>query len=289
MPSPFPGMDPYLESHWRDIHASLVIYARDALQAVLPAPLRARVEERVLLEAPNGLGDHPLFPDVRVVEYKRKRHGKAAAQAGVAVAEPLLVDAPVEPISETFLEIIDRDSGNRVVTIIEFLSPSNKSPGPDREQYLWKQQENCNSEANLVEIDLNRFGVHTHSRWRTSSPRPARRTLFASGVPRVATKRRSIPWRCAIGCQASAYRFARLTGMWRSTYRRWWIGATRTARMRERSTTPASLTLRCGRPKKSGLIGGFDKRDCGRDGGRRAGAARHGDDVVSGATMRADR
>ena len=51
-------------------------------------------------------------------------------------------------------------AGNRVVTIIEFLSPSNKSPGSDREQYLRKQREVCSSEANLVEIDLNRFGIH---------------------------------------------------------------------------------------------------------------------------------
>ncbi len=66
MPSPFPGMDPYLEAHWRDVHASLIIYARDALQGVLPTSLRARVEESVLLETPQGLGDHPLYPDVRV-------------------------------------------------------------------------------------------------------------------------------------------------------------------------------------------------------------------------------
>src|SRR5947207_9710257 len=72
MPSPFPGMDPYLEAHWRDIHASLIIYARDALQGVLPPSLRARVEERVLLETREGIGDHPLFPDVRVVAYTSK-------------------------------------------------------------------------------------------------------------------------------------------------------------------------------------------------------------------------
>ena len=70
MPSPFPGMDPYLEAHWRDIHAGLIIYSRDALQGVLPGSLRARVEERVLLETPTGFADHPLFPDVRVVEYR---------------------------------------------------------------------------------------------------------------------------------------------------------------------------------------------------------------------------
>jgi hypothetical protein len=154
-------MDPYLESHWRDMHARLVIYASDALQGVLPAPLRARVEETVLLETPKGLGDHPLFPDVRVIEYTSKRGIGTRAKGGAAVAEPILIDTEPEPVTETFLEIIDRESGNRVVTVIGFLSPSNKSPGPNREQYLRKQREVCSSDANLVEIDLNRFGVHT--------------------------------------------------------------------------------------------------------------------------------
>src|SRR5207247_9563391 len=73
MASPFPGMDPYLEAHWRDVHARLVVYACDALQGVLPTALRARVEESVLLETPTGIGDHPLYPDVRVFEYTSKR------------------------------------------------------------------------------------------------------------------------------------------------------------------------------------------------------------------------
>ena len=161
MPSPFPGMDPYLEAHWRDVHARLIIYASDALQSVLPSSLRARVEERVLLETPQGLRDHPLYPDVRVVEYAPKRTTEARPAAGVATAEPLLVDTEVEPAIETYLEIIDRESGNRVVTVIEFLSPSNKSPGPNREQYLRKQREVVTSDSNLVEIDLTRFGTHT--------------------------------------------------------------------------------------------------------------------------------
>jgi hypothetical protein len=154
-------MDPYLESHWRDIHSRLVIYACDALQGVLPEPLRARVEESVLLETPTGPRDHPLFPDVRVVEYGPKRIARSSQAAGVAVAEPMLVRVPSEPLTETYLEIIDVESGNRVVTVIEFLSPSNKSPGPNREQYVRKQCDVCSSDANLVEIDLNRFGIHT--------------------------------------------------------------------------------------------------------------------------------
>src|SRR5438552_10521608 len=83
MPSPFPGMDPYLEAHWRDIHAGLVIYTRDALQGALPGALRARVEERVLLETPLGISEHPLYPDVRVVEYTQKRILETQPEAGV--------------------------------------------------------------------------------------------------------------------------------------------------------------------------------------------------------------
>jgi hypothetical protein len=161
MPSPFPGMDPYLEAHWRDVHASLIIYARDALQRVLPGSLRARVEERILLETPKGIADHPLYPDVRVVEYTEKRSLETPPKGGVAVAIPLLIDIETESATETFIEIIDRESGNRVVTIIEFLSPTNKSPGPNRKQYLRKQSEICSLNTNLVEIDLNRFGTHT--------------------------------------------------------------------------------------------------------------------------------
>jgi Protein of unknown function (DUF4058) len=161
MPSPFPGMDPYLEAHWRDVHAALIIYARDALQSVLPSPLRARVEERVLLETPTGLGEHPLYPGVRVVEYSSKRGVATKAAGDIAVADPLLIDVEPEGATETFIQIIDRESGNRIVTIIEFLSPSNKYPGPNRDEYLRKQREVCSSDTNLVEIDLNRFGSHT--------------------------------------------------------------------------------------------------------------------------------
>jgi len=159
-------MDPYLEAHWRDIHARLVIYACDALQAVLPGALRARVEESVVLETPLGLRDHSLFPDVRVVDFPLKpgnerRTKDRVGDSSVVLEDPVLVDLGPDAVTETHLEIIDRESGNRVVTVIEFLSPTNKIHGPSREQYVHKQQKICASDANLVEIDLNRFGIHT--------------------------------------------------------------------------------------------------------------------------------
>jgi hypothetical protein len=51
MPSPFPGMDPYLEESWGDVHHRLITYAADQLQTTLPKDLRARVEERVFVES----------------------------------------------------------------------------------------------------------------------------------------------------------------------------------------------------------------------------------------------
>jgi Protein of unknown function (DUF4058) len=64
MPSPFPGMDPYLEQFWRDIHARCIIYAADQLQARLPGDLRARVEERVFVELAVW-ATWSVYPDIR--------------------------------------------------------------------------------------------------------------------------------------------------------------------------------------------------------------------------------
>src|SRR5262245_53803447 len=103
MPSPFPGMDPYLEAHWRDVHARLIIYASDALQVLLPRGLRARVEESVLLETPEGISGHPLFPDVRVVEYASTRVTTAPPESATAAAETILLDLDIEPVTEPYL------------------------------------------------------------------------------------------------------------------------------------------------------------------------------------------
>lgn len=67
MNSPFPGMDPYLEKHWRDVHHNLITYSRDQIQTRLPSHLRARVEERMFVEADAG-ENRNIYPDMHVVE-----------------------------------------------------------------------------------------------------------------------------------------------------------------------------------------------------------------------------
>jgi len=155
--SPFPGMDPYLESHWGDIHHSLIAYARETLQAVLPRDLRARVEERVFLEATAGFGRR-VIPDVRVVEHRPATAPVPATASAVAIAEPLTIVLADEPTTQGYIEIRDLSSGSRVVTVIEVLSPSNKLPGEGRRLYVHKQRELVEAGVSLVEIDLVRTG-----------------------------------------------------------------------------------------------------------------------------------
>ena len=161
MASPFPGMDPYLELFWRDMHHRLVTYSCDQIQSQLPRELRARMEERVFVTGEEGLLGHRI-PDVHVVEYP----ARGTPDGGIAVAtqetldltEPFAVDLPEVRLTETYVEIVDANSGNQVVTVIEFLSPTNKLAGKGREEYLEKRDECRRARVNLVEIDLTRQG-----------------------------------------------------------------------------------------------------------------------------------
>ena len=158
MRSPFPGMDPYLEQHWLDVHHRLATYACDQLQRKLPRDLRARIEERVFVEWEDEGRYRGIHPDVRVVEYPLRGPAGTLPEGGVATAEPIVIRTFDDPISQGYIEIVDVSSGNRVVTVIEFVSPSNKVPGDGRDLYLRKQREVIGAKANLVEIDLTRAG-----------------------------------------------------------------------------------------------------------------------------------
>ena len=158
--NPFPGMYPYLEQRWGDVHTRLIAYAADMLQDSLPADLRARMQERVFIEA-EELPRRTIYPDVMVYEPPRGTRVVAASSNGgsIAVTEPILIHVEGAEVTEPFLEIIDAHSGGKVVTVLEFVSRSNKEPGEGRNSYLWKQKECREAGVNLVEIDLLRGGV----------------------------------------------------------------------------------------------------------------------------------
>jgi hypothetical protein len=189
MQSPFPGMDPYLEDRWRDVHSSLILYARDQLQSQIMPRYRARVEERVVLDAGDHAGDGPsYFPDVKIVTVREKAP-RQPGENGIALAEPIVVVMDHPSITETFIQIIDPKNNAKVITIIEFLSPSNKRHGADRDAYIAKQAELLSSDISLVEIDLLRAGERTMQydfrQW------PARvRTHYAACTTRASTSPR---------------------------------------------------------------------------------------------------
>lgn len=152
----FPGMDPYLEDSrlWSAVHGRLIVYIADALGSAAGPRYATSVEERVYLEGP----DRKLSPDVSI-----RRVWRGAEDSAVAVAEPdamVEVWAPPEPIRESYVTIIDLQTGQRIVTVIELVSPSNKYAGPGRKSYMSKQKAVLSSEVSLVEIDLLRRGRH---------------------------------------------------------------------------------------------------------------------------------
>jgi hypothetical protein len=155
MKSPFPGMDPYLERHWLDVHTKLVTYAADALNSGLPDDLMARAQERIAVES--DLPNPDLFgPDVRVLESVEAFPQRVASSvAGVALA-PYRLTTIIDPIVERFIEVREA-TGERLITVIEFVSPTNKR-GKGLKKFANKRDKLVRRKVNFVEIDLVRAG-----------------------------------------------------------------------------------------------------------------------------------
>ena len=152
--NPFPGMNPYLEAEWSDVHPRLLIYASAQLQRELPPGLKARVEQDLRIKEADG--GREVIPDVVVWERPDAGQGGSSVTATLGrpvTNEPLKVMLP--PRFRRHLEITD--SRGRLVTAIEFISPSNKR-GWDSASYARKRDRLIFSGVNLVEIDLIRRG-----------------------------------------------------------------------------------------------------------------------------------
>src|SRR5688500_17169803 len=106
MPSPFPGMDPFLEEVgiFPDLHNSLAAGIRDALNQSLPRGYFARLEARpeIGFTGIDGSDPRKVVPDVTVL---RPVTGPAAAGGGSAAA----VVEPSAPTRARSYEIDVRD------------------------------------------------------------------------------------------------------------------------------------------------------------------------------------
>jgi hypothetical protein len=156
-------MDPFLEMYWRDVHHRLCTYACDALQPQVRPALTARIEERLVVESPEYTPARSIYPDTKIVEARRREDERTSTGGTATLVETETVTDPVifrldEQPTEGFIQIIDPTTGGKLVTVIEFLSPSNKSPGEGQSQYRKKQDELRHAGVSLVEINLLRGG-----------------------------------------------------------------------------------------------------------------------------------
>ena len=156
MPSPFPGMNPYLEraTAWESLHSNIINASQFHIASQIPAEYVVRIENRVYIHEPSGERRYVGASDLGVVRTPLASGTHTATLE--APARVTILDA-VDVQRVGFLTIRDRD-GNDLVTVMELLSPTNKYAGPDRAQYLGKRNEILRSRAHFVEIDLLRGG-----------------------------------------------------------------------------------------------------------------------------------
>ena len=159
MPSPFPGMDPWLEAPgvFPSVHGSLMYRIRDALNQLLPAHYLATTDRLVWVDP-----EQTREPDVGTFGPDDRPEGSVSgepfADAGMVA---ILSERVLEPWEQPYLEILSAE-GDRLVTALEILSPVNKTAGnAGRAAYQQKHEEFRLGNVNVVEIDLLRGGTHT--------------------------------------------------------------------------------------------------------------------------------
>lgn len=172
MPSPFPGMNPYLERAdlWPEVHSRLLVALADALNPQLLPRYRAALDRRVYtLDGQEALlvGIPDVTVEGRSLRQRLPGAGNGELEApsvgsSVAVLSPpncpLSVQVPMAlEVRETYLEIRATATGE-VVTAVELLSPANKRTGTGRSTYEAKRQQILASRSHFIEIDLLRGG-----------------------------------------------------------------------------------------------------------------------------------
>lgn len=157
MPSPFPGMDPYLEGNlWSGVHHELAVMVKQQLTPLL-LPHYYPFTDRYFLTEDDEVAilEEKINPDVSIVQKKSAR-----SRTAVAVQEgrsPVILELPM-PLRIAHYRVAIRDmQKRRLVTVIEFLSPTNKR-SKGRQQYLRKREKILGSSVHLVEVDLLRQG-----------------------------------------------------------------------------------------------------------------------------------
>lgn len=95
MPTPFPGMDPYLERRglWEEVHTHLIVGIQHYLTPLLRPKYRVAVEHRTYLALLPPPDQRVGIPDVLVTAGGSQSSSEVAAN--LAVAEPVVGELPM--------------------------------------------------------------------------------------------------------------------------------------------------------------------------------------------------
>jgi hypothetical protein len=184
MPSPFPGIDPYIEAQgrWPDFHQKLIVYCSDLLNEHLPDSYVALVEEEMRLVCEPGGDFGKRQADVSVVRDPSvaRTHEDVGTVAVLETVQPVIIPLSkglIEESRETWIEIRKLPQMS-LITVVGLLSPTNKV-GIGRVEYLEKRDELIERPVHIVELDLLLAGH------RLPMQRPLPRGDFHGFVSRV--------------------------------------------------------------------------------------------------------
>ena len=139
MPSPFPGMDPYLENPhlWPDFHHGFAVRISELLNQLLPGEFFAQLEQRMevgIVDEDEAEDISRDIPDVSINAAAWSDRGELTAvidQPRATVSPSEEWDVDVKMHKHLFVEVREASGAHRLVTLIEIVSPSNKR-GKDR-------------------------------------------------------------------------------------------------------------------------------------------------------------
>jgi hypothetical protein len=164
MPSPFPGLDPFIEAQdrWHSFHTAFIAASAESLNDRLPGNYYATVEERVLLDASDPHDPslrkifHRLGPDAAIQQSESRHPAVADPDGEVATLSPRTIPQSIVTLDQPTQKLVEirGQPNHELVTTIELLSPSNKRAGDDRTAYLAKRVDLLRHGVNIVDLDL---------------------------------------------------------------------------------------------------------------------------------------
>jgi len=148
-------MDPYLESQpfWGDFHASFLSAIKGELKKRVPDNYSVWSDIYIWLHEPDAVTRRGKPDNFLTSKAAPDTNGGLATLPAPATT----VLPAVRREGNKYLKIKEVRS-ERVITVLEFLSPVTKTSGLDRDAFLSKRNDYLAANTNIVEIDLHRSG-----------------------------------------------------------------------------------------------------------------------------------